>query len=224
MTSSSSPFIRLLDEEGSDEHDMSLLSTPSKVAFSTAQNPLRSTTSGYRETDIQLLAMEAGRPRLERSLSEDSERQVSTVPDAMERKRELYRQIAASYSALTLYFPRAKKEMTGNRGLNDGAPGALLPSLEAYYDLNYAVISFIFLANAAGFIASSFLSNKLHVMVGRCKSLIIGTALQASCYVILSTHPPYGAVVVGFFLAGAGMGVILAHANSYMVFSIIIRN
>jgi len=94
-----------------------------------------------------------------------------------------------------------------------------LPFLEAYYDLNYAVISFIFLSNAAGFIVSSFLSNKLHVMAGRCKSLIIGTALQASCYIILSTHPPYAAVVMGFFLAGAGMGFILAHANSYMVYT-----
>ena len=103
------------------------------------------------------------------------------------------------------------------RGLNDGAPGVLLPSLEEYYGLNYAVVSLIFLSNALGFIVSSFLSNRLHVGVGRCKSLIIGTALQASCYVILSTHPPYGAVIVAFFLAGAGMGFILAHANSYMV-------
>lgn len=148
-------------------------------------------------------------------MSEDSGREVSTFADSVERKRELYREIAVSFSALTLYFPRGCEAEC--RGLNDGAPGALLPFLEAYYGLNYAVISFIFLSNAAGFIVSSFLSNKLQVMVGRCKSLIIGTALQASCYVILSTRPPYGAVVVGFFLAGLGMGFILAHANSYMV-------
>jgi fucose permease len=103
------------------------------------------------------------------------------------------------------------------RGLNDGAPGALLPSLEKYYDLNYAVVSLIFLSNACGFLAASFLSNKLHVAVGRCKSLVIGTVLQILCYVILSTRPPYGAVVAGFCLLGAGMGFILAHANSYMV-------
>lgn len=38
------------------------------------------------------------------------------------------------------------------------------------------------------------------------------------CYVILSTHPPFGMVVMAFFLAGAGMGFLLAHCNSYMVF------
>ena len=103
--------------------------------------------------------------------------------------------------------------------MNDGAPGALLPSLEISYSLNYAVVSLIFLSNAVGFIFSSFLSNKLHILVGRCKSLIIGTILQALCYVILSTRPPYEVVVLAFFLAGAGMGFILAHSNSYMVWS-----
>ena len=88
-----------------EENDMTLLSPPSKVALSAAQNPLRSITHGFCETDIELLAMEAGRPRLERSMSEDSEREVSTFPDSVERKRELYRQIAVSFSALTLYFP-----------------------------------------------------------------------------------------------------------------------
>ena len=104
------------------------------------------------------------------------------------------------------------------RGLNDGAPGVLLPSLERYYNLNYAVVSLIFLSNACGFIVASFLSNRLHILLGRCKSLVIGSSLQASCYVILSTHPPYAAVVFGFFLAGAGMGFLLAHCNSYMVY------
>jgi len=88
-----------------EDNDMTRLSTPSKVALSAAQNPRRSTTLGFCETDIQLLSMEAGKPRLNRSMSADSEREVSTFPDPVERKRELYRQIAVSYSAFTLYLP-----------------------------------------------------------------------------------------------------------------------
>ena len=104
-----------------------------------------------------------------------------------------------------------------DRGLNDGALGALLPSLETYYDLNYAIVSLIFLSTACGFILASFLAFQLHSILGRCKSLVIGTSLQASCYVVLSTHPPYPGVVFGFFLAGSGMGFMLAHCNTYMV-------
>jgi MFS family permease len=81
----------------------------------------------------------------------------------------------------------------------------------------------IFLSNALGFIVSSFLSNKLHIVLGQCKSLILGAALQMLCYVILSTHPPFALVVIGFFFAGAGMGFLLAHCNSYMVSLIAIR-
>src|ERR1700738_979206 len=100
-------------------------------------------------------------------------------------------------------------------GLNDGAPGALLPSLERYYSLNYAVVSLIFLSIAFGFIFAALLSNRLHILLGRCKSMIIGAALQGSSYVIFCTHPPYGAVVAGFWLAGFGISFQLAHWNSY---------
>jgi hypothetical protein len=98
--SSSSAFIGILDVDSPEDHDMTPLSPPSKVAYSTSQNPLRSTTPGYRETDIQLLTMEAG---IAIPNSPTEEREVSTYPDAAERKRELYRQIACSYSAFTLY-------------------------------------------------------------------------------------------------------------------------
>lgn len=109
------------------------------------------------------------------------------------------------------------KMAANGRGMNDGAPGALLPSLEAYYSINYAIVSLIFLSNACGFICASFLSNKVHIMLGRCKSLVVGNFLMVLCYVILSAHPPFGAVIVAFFLVGMGMGFMLAHCNSYMV-------
>ena len=102
---SSSTYVSVLDASLED-HEMTPLSTPSKVAFSSAQNPLKSITSGYRETDIQLLTMEAGRPEFERrNSSNDFERELSPCLDSTEKKRELYRQIAVSYSALTLYSP-----------------------------------------------------------------------------------------------------------------------
>jgi hypothetical protein len=97
--SSSSAFIDVLDVHSSEDHEMTSLSPPSKVALSASQNPLRSTTPGYRETDIQLLTMEAG---IAIPSPPPEEREVSTYPDAAERKRELYRRIACSYSAFTL--------------------------------------------------------------------------------------------------------------------------
>jgi len=91
------------DEITPDEHELTSLSPPSKVAFSSAQNPLRSVTPGYRETDINLLTIEAGRPLIERRSSTDTEEDGEDEPDPIAAKWELRRQIAVTYSALTLY-------------------------------------------------------------------------------------------------------------------------
>jgi len=108
MASSSSSFLGIVSSPPSsptpEDQEMTPLSTPSKVAFSSSQNPLRSTTPGYCETDIQLLTIEAGRPLIQRTDSEELERNPSESHfNAIERKREFYRKIAVSYSALTLY-------------------------------------------------------------------------------------------------------------------------
>jgi Na+/melibiose symporter-like transporter len=73
------------------------------------------------------------------------------------------------------------------------------------------------MAKAIGFIVASFASNKLHVHLGRCKSLVIGSTAQGLSYVLLSLALPDPVVVVAFFFAGAGMGFQLAHMNTYMV-------
>jgi hypothetical protein len=107
MATSTSTLVRILDAEMHSpvkDLEASPLSTPSKVAFSSAQNPLRSITPGYRETDIQLLTMEATRPTFQQIPSSESEREVSTYPDVAEQKREIYRQIAVSFSSFTLYL------------------------------------------------------------------------------------------------------------------------
>jgi len=170
------------DPQGYDVAE-NYLPAPSKVALSAAQGQLRSTTPGYRETDIQLLTMEAGQPMLSHGVSFTANDQDISVGGAQsEEQIELYREIAASYCCFTL-FPPFLQILTIS-GLNDGAPGALLPSLERDYSLNYAVVSLIFLSIAIGFIAAAFLSNRLHILLGRCKSMVLGAIFQGLSYVI----------------------------------------
>jgi hypothetical protein len=102
MSSSSSSLLAILESPprrgsaaGGDE-----IATPTKVALSSAQNPTRAITPGYLETDIELLAVEAGRTM--DPLLPAEEREVAAVPDPGARRWELFRQIACSFSALTL--------------------------------------------------------------------------------------------------------------------------
>src|SRR5271163_4145781 len=104
MATTTSTLLTILegDESTPDEHEMASLSPPSKVAFSSAQNPLRSVTPGYRETDINLLTIEAGRPLVERRSSTDTETdEEDEPPDPVAAKWEFRRQIAVTYSAMT---------------------------------------------------------------------------------------------------------------------------
>jgi hypothetical protein len=100
MSSSSSSILAIIESPpkrgstaGGDE-----IATPTKVALSSAQNSTQAITPGYMETDIELLSVEAGH----HPLLPAEEREVAQVPDARERNRELFRQIAVSFCALTL--------------------------------------------------------------------------------------------------------------------------
>src|ERR1700737_3235332 len=102
MTTTTSTVLSIVDGL-TDHHGQ--LSTPSKAAFSGAQNPIRSITPGYRETDIQFLTMEAGRPILPRNPSSDEVADMDVLSRAgrdVEARKELYRQIAVSFGAFTL--------------------------------------------------------------------------------------------------------------------------
>src|ERR1700738_3619618 len=77
-------------------------STPSRVAFSSAQNPLKSITPGYRETDVKLLTEEVVRPILSPTPSSEDEERGLFTPDDGWRYRDLYCQISLSYAVFTL--------------------------------------------------------------------------------------------------------------------------
>jgi fucose permease len=101
-------------------------------------------------------------------------------------------------------------------GMNDGAPGALIPAMEKYYNVGYGVIATIFLGNALGFILVAAVSNRLQSLLGRKGTFPLGAALMVVSYSTLVCTPPYPLVVVSFLFAGAGMALILAQMNTFL--------
>ncbi|EMC91884.1 hypothetical protein BAUCODRAFT_152246 [Baudoinia panamericana UAMH 10762] len=100
-------------------------------------------------------------------------------------------------------------------GLNDSAPGALLPYMEAYYHIGYAVVSTIWIANAVGFILAAFCTDVLHGRVGRARALMISETIMTAGYVMIVCSPPFPAVAVAFFLIGFGYALNLALNNVF---------
>ncbi|KAG9234628.1 major facilitator superfamily domain-containing protein [Amylocarpus encephaloides] len=105
--------------------------------------------------------------------------------------------------------------MNFTNGLNDSAPGALIPYIEKHYNIGYAVVSLIFVTNAIGFVTAAFFVDAIRARFGRAKTLMISQALMAVGYVAIVCTPPWPVVVASFFLLGLGMAFNLAIGNVF---------
>ena len=105
--------------------------------------------------------------------------------------------------------------MAFTQGLNDSAPGALIPYMEKEFDIGYAVVSLIFVAQAVGFISAAPFTHTLQARFGRAKCLVLAEMLPVAAYIMLVTPSPYPVVVISFFFSGLGMAWILALNNVF---------
>ena len=95
-------------------------------------------------------------------------------------------------------------------GMNDSAPGALIPYIETHYHINYAIVSLVFVSQAVGFIVAAFCTEVLKSRVGQAKSLVFSELLMVAAYAGLLGTPPYPVIVFLFFCIGWAIAINLA--------------
>lgn len=100
-------------------------------------------------------------------------------------------------------------------GINDSAPGALIPYMESHYHIGYAVVSLIFVTNAVGFIAAAFVNNAIAERFGRARTLMLSEILMITGYTVIACTPPYPAVVMAYLLLGFGYALNLSLNNVF---------
>ena len=100
-------------------------------------------------------------------------------------------------------------------GLNDAAPGALIPYMEKDYSIGYAIVSLIFVSNAVGFISAAPIAQALQGRLGRAKTLVLSHLIILAAYIMLVCKPPFPVVVVAFFFLGLGIASNLAPNNVF---------
>ncbi|KAG8527584.1 uncharacterized protein KY384_007737 [Bacidia gigantensis] len=105
--------------------------------------------------------------------------------------------------------------MNFGNGLNDSAPGALIPYMEKDYHIGYAIVSLIFVANAIGFLSAAPLTHALQSRIGRGKTYAISLSIFSTGFIMLVCHPPFPVVVLSFFFLGLGMAINLALSNVF---------
>lgn len=145
------------------------------------------------------------------------------TPDELERSQPpTPRQDKAASVMPSFFYPKMNKWRVlaacliyfGN-GMSDSAPGALIPYIEKWYKIGYAIVSLIWITNAVGFILAAFFTDLIWQKLGRAKTLMLAEAFMISAYVIIACSPPFPVVVVAYLLMGFGNAVNLALNNVF---------
>ncbi|ELR05809.1 hypothetical protein GMDG_01886 [Pseudogymnoascus destructans 20631-21] len=92
-------------------------------------------------------------------------------------------------------------------GVSDASLGALLPYIEEYYKINYAIVACMFLSPFAGYTLSAFMISKIHMRFGQVGIAVIAPTCKIIAYVITCVHPPFPVVPVFLVLTGLGNGL-----------------
>lgn len=101
-------------------------------------------------------------------------------------------------------------------GMNDSAPGALIPYMETNYNIGYAIVSLIFVSNAAGFLLAAPLTHIFASRYGRSKTAIFCQVVLVAGFLIVACKTPFPAVVGSYFLLGLGIAINLALNNVFL--------
>lgn len=72
-----------------------------------------------------------------------------------------------------------------------------MPYIEQYYNVNYALVSVIFIGNAIGFILAAFFVHALDSKLGRARTLMLNEGIIATGYVMMVIPPSFPVFVIG---------------------------
>ncbi|KAJ6440834.1 MFS transporter [Purpureocillium lavendulum] len=101
-------------------------------------------------------------------------------------------------------------------GMHDGCIGALLPFIEKYYDINYAIVSTMFLAPFLGYVTAALSNNWVHYKVGQRGVAFLGPTFRLIGYIPLALHPPFAVIPILFMLVGFGNGIEDSAYNAWV--------
>ncbi|KZT62940.1 MFS general substrate transporter [Calocera cornea HHB12733] len=101
-------------------------------------------------------------------------------------------------------------------GWNDASTGPLLPRIQENYNVNFTVVSIIFICNFIGFTSAAVLNVRLTDWWGFGATITLGAAAQVVAYALDTPAPPYPLFCIAFIINGFGIGLQDAQANTFV--------
>jgi fucose permease len=101
-------------------------------------------------------------------------------------------------------------------GMNDGAVGVLLPSLQQHYGLDKRTVSFLFFSGTCGYLLAAFTSGLLVEWLGRRLFLTLGGVALVAGMTTAASVPPWLLVLAALLVLGFGVAIVDAGLNAYV--------
>jgi fucose permease len=101
-------------------------------------------------------------------------------------------------------------------GANDGAFGVLIPGIRAFYRVDAATLSWLFLLSVSGYLTSSFNNGLLTARLGERRFLLLAMALFGVGVGLVSLRLPFVLYLGIAALLGFGVGMLDAGTNAYI--------
>ncbi|GHJ86104.1 hypothetical protein NliqN6_2506 [Naganishia liquefaciens] len=92
-------------------------------------------------------------------------------------------------------------------GWNDASVGPLIPSLQDHYNVNYTVVSLVFILSFCGFASAAVINVWLTDRFGFGAVIATGAAVQLVSFSLICWAPPFGVFVFAMYLNGLGTGL-----------------
>lgn len=88
--------------------------------------------------------------------------------------------------------------------------------IEPYYDVNYTVVSTLFIVPFLGYLVAALTNNWIHYTVGQRGVAFLGPVCRLIGYVPMCLHPPFPVLPVAMLFAGFGNGIEDSAYNAWV--------
>ncbi|KAG8745383.1 hypothetical protein FRC10_008242 [Ceratobasidium sp. 414] len=101
-------------------------------------------------------------------------------------------------------------------GWNDATTGPLLPTIQAFYHVNFTVVSMLFVSNFVGFMSAAVANVFMTDRFGFGKVILLGGLLQVVAYCLLAPALPFPVMCIAYAINGFGIALQDAQANGFV--------
>ncbi|EJD07347.1 MFS general substrate transporter [Fomitiporia mediterranea MF3/22] len=101
-------------------------------------------------------------------------------------------------------------------GWDSGTAGPLIPRFQLFYNVNFTIVSLIFIMNCVGFLLGAATNVFLTERLGFGKVLVLGSLAQTVGYILMAPALPFSVFCIAFLINGWGISLQDAQSNSFV--------